>query len=135
MTARDFTILDDGRAVDVAASATDGTIRLDAGALAALGWELTEEGLCREGLCVPTPPAWSATTAVDLAELAAVLGRSLAVDADERVAWLGAGAGERARALRSLAAPDFTLTDLDGRVHRLSDHRGRKVLLVVWASW
>ena len=48
---------------------------------------------------------------------------------------LGSGASERARALRSLEAPDFTLPDLEGRVHTLSEHRGRKVLLVTWASW
>ena len=33
------------------------------------------------------------------------------------------------------AAPDFTLPDSTGRMHRLSDHRGKKVLLVTWASW
>jgi len=32
-------------------------------------------------------------------------------------------------------APDFALPDPSGRVHRLSDHRGKKVLLVTWASW
>jgi peroxiredoxin len=32
-------------------------------------------------------------------------------------------------------APAFALPDLDGRRHRLSDHRGNKVLLVTWASW
>ena len=32
-------------------------------------------------------------------------------------------------------APDFALPDLDGRVHRLSDFRGRKVFLATWASW
>ena len=26
-------------------------------------------------------------------------------------------------------------SDLDGRMHTLSEHRGRKVLLVTWASW
>ena len=45
------------------------------------------------------------------------------------------GARDRARALQSLQAPDFTLPDLDGRMHTLSEHRGRKVLLVTWASW
>ncbi|MFD0776991.1 redoxin domain-containing protein, partial [Streptomonospora algeriensis] len=33
------------------------------------------------------------------------------------------------------AAPDFELRDADGTAHRLSDHRGRKVALVMWASW
>ena len=32
-------------------------------------------------------------------------------------------------------APDFTLPDLEGRLHSLSEHRGKKVLLVTWASW
>ncbi len=32
-------------------------------------------------------------------------------------------------------APDFALTDLDGKEHKLSDYKGRKVLLVFWATW
>jgi hypothetical protein len=48
---------------------------------------------------------------------------------------LARGAGERSAALASLDAPDFALPDLADRVHRLSDYRGRKVLLVTWASW
>jgi peroxiredoxin len=32
-------------------------------------------------------------------------------------------------------APDFTLPDLDGRMHSLSDYRGKKVFLLAWASW
>ncbi|MFC5436309.1 TlpA family protein disulfide reductase [Rhodanobacter umsongensis] len=31
--------------------------------------------------------------------------------------------------------PDLTLPDLDGKLHRLSDYRGRRVLLNLWASW
>jgi len=32
-------------------------------------------------------------------------------------------------------APDFTLTDITGKQHKLSDYRGRNVLLVFWATW
>ncbi len=32
-------------------------------------------------------------------------------------------------------SPDFTLPDLDGNPVSLSDYRGRKVILYVWASW
>ncbi len=31
--------------------------------------------------------------------------------------------------------PDLTLPDLEGRVHALSDYRGRRVLINFWASW
>ena len=32
-------------------------------------------------------------------------------------------------------APDFTLTDIKGSKHKLSDYRGENVLLVFWATW
>jgi len=62
-------------------------------------------------------------------------GRPAAIDRAERAAYLGVSAAERAKALSSLEAPDFTLPDLDGQAHTLSAYRGRKVLLVAYASW
>jgi hypothetical protein len=62
-------------------------------------------------------------------------GRPVAVDPEEGAAYLGVPARARAAALASLEAPDFTLPDLDGRLHSLSEHRGKKVLLVAYASW
>ena len=70
-----------------------------------------------------------------LARRAETAGRPVAVDLDERVAYLGVSASARAKALGSLEAPDFTLPDLDGRPHSLSQQRGKKVLLVAYASW
>lgn len=32
-------------------------------------------------------------------------------------------------------APDFALTDLNGKAHKLSDYRGKDVILVFWATW
>ncbi len=32
-------------------------------------------------------------------------------------------------------APDFTVYDLEGNPHRLSDYRGKPVILNFWASW
>ncbi len=32
-------------------------------------------------------------------------------------------------------APDFTLTDINGKKHKLSDYRGKKVVLMFWATW
>ncbi len=32
-------------------------------------------------------------------------------------------------------AQDFTLTDISGNAHKLSDYRGRNVLVVIWTTW
>jgi len=133
-----LTLLDAGHAVEVAAR-IDGervTIRSD-DVQRALGLTLTPEGLCGHGMCIPVadPSALSGPDGLDLGALAQVLDRPLAVDTKARAAYLGVAAGERRRVLRSLHAPDFTLPDLDGRLHSLADHRGKKVLLVAYASW
>jgi hypothetical protein len=70
-----------------------------------------------------------------LARRAESAGRPVAIDHDEHAAYLGVSAAERAKALASLEAPDFTLPDLEGRRHSLSEYRGQKVLLVAYASW
>lgn len=36
---------------------------------------------------------------------------------------------------RAQQAPDFTLPDLDGKMHSLSDYRGKWVLVNYWATW
>jgi hypothetical protein len=72
---------------------------------------------------------------IDLAGFADLLARPLALDVEERAAALGTSSAERRRDLASLEAPDFTLPDLEGRLHSLSDHRGKKVLLIAYASW
>ena len=108
-----------------------------AGLAATLGWKLESAGLCRGDVCVPVRDRDRLVGAhgIDLVELARLLDRPLALDGAERVAVLGTSAERRAGALSSLAAPDFALADLDGRVHRLSDEHGKKRLLVTWGSW
>ncbi|MHC4559160.1 MAG: DUF4432 family protein [Planctomycetota bacterium] len=32
-------------------------------------------------------------------------------------------------------APDFALTDITGKEHKLSDYRGKNVLIIFWATW
>jgi hypothetical protein len=131
-----FTLIDDGREIETTAHTADGEVWLAPAALeTTLGLELTAEGLCAQGLCMPVPEAASGPEGVRLDAVAAALGRPLAVDAAERAAWLGVAASDRARPLRDLTAPDFTLPDLSGQRHSLSDHRGKKRMLVAWGSW
>ena len=77
----------------------------------------------------------SETEALELARRAEAAGRPVARDLDERAAYLGIPASVRAERLASLDAPDFTLPDADDRPHSLSDHRGKKIFLVAYASW
>jgi hypothetical protein len=134
-----FTLLDETREITVDAAVGADAVRLAPETIRdALGWELKPQGLCRGETCVPIPPSSSPLAradGVDLRTLASILGRPLALDLEHRAACLGAAAGDRAHALRSLDAPDFTLPDVDGRPHTLSGFRGKKILLVAWASW
>ena len=104
------------------------------------GWELKPQGFCRGDLCMPVPEARQGEFVDDkgrynLAALATLLGQPVVTDAEFNVACFGEAAAERKRTLTSLDAPDFTLPDLDGKMHSLSDYRGSKVLLLSWASW
>ena len=133
-----FTLLDSGVRHAVPATLREGRVEIPADALeAALGWSLKDEGLCRGGTCVPVRDraALLSDEGIDLEELARLLDRPLALDTEERTAALGVPAAERSASLVTLEAPDFALPDLQGRLHRLSDHRGKKVLLIAYASW
>jgi hypothetical protein len=81
------------------------------------------------------PAATSFEDGVERARRAEAEGRPVAMDVAERVAYVGVSAAERARRLSALEAPDFALPDLSGREHRLSEHRGKKVFLIAYASW
>ena len=133
-----ITLLDETRAVPVDATVAADGVRLSPAAVRdALGWELKPQGLCKDDTCIPVPPSAALVRdgAIDLAALADLLCRPLAIDADEEAACLGVAAADRARSLASLDAPDFTLPDLEGRAHTLSQYRGKKVFLIAFASW
>ena len=101
----------------------------------ATGWTWKPEGMCRAEMCVPLPPAMTRDGRVDVAAFWEHLGNPVLHD-DARETWvLGTGAAARNAALAGLDAPDFTLPDLTGAAHSLSELRGKKVFLTTWASW
>ena len=137
-------ILDDQPMQFEPALAESNALWLDAAELKrTAGWELKPEGICRGDLCVPIPPGRESDFAsrrdgasmLNFTALSDLMGKPWAGDSKNRVWYFGAEAAERGNALRTLEAPDFQLPDLDGKLHRLSDYRGRKVFLLAWASW
>jgi len=133
-------VLDEDALRTVPADVDGDHLWVSAGDLHQAGWELRAEGACRGTLCVPIPPARRADVlradgAMDLAALARLRGQAVVHD-DARSVWVLGRTGEMLEhTRRSLEAPDFALPDMSGRVHRLAEHRGRKVVLASWASW
>ncbi len=103
------------------------------------GWSLRPEGVCRDQVCIPVPPGKESdflrSDSFNLPGLWRHLGRPFVHDREGETWLFGEGSAERRTALTSLEAPDFDLPDLSGKIHKLSDYRGRKVFLAVWASW
>ena len=101
------------------------------------------QGVCRDELCFPLPKnrkaefvlKKGATIWFTLSEFAKLIKQPVITDQKNGVYYFGARAAEQNGGLASFAAPDFTLPDLNGKLHSLSDFRGKKVLLVTWASW
>jgi hypothetical protein len=103
---------------------------------AATGWKLETEGLCKGDACVRTQANWLDTDGnVDLSAFANYMGQPVTRE-DTVGAWaFGESVNTRRDALFSLQAPDFSLPDLDGKLHSLSDFRGKKVFLYSWGSY
>jgi hypothetical protein len=135
------TLLHDQRQTELPDDCADGdALWLDAAAIErSTGWSWKPEGLCHGGLCVPLPPAQNSELVrggrLNLAAMWRRSGQPVVHDSASRHWVLGTGAAQRGAALATLQAPDFALPDLQGREHRLSQYRGRKMFLATWASW
>lgn len=104
---------------------------------------LKPQGVCRDELCFPIPRGrreaflsrQGKTSWFNLSEFARLLHQPTASDAEHAVWYFGPRPAEQNSHIASLMAPDFTLQDMAGRSHSLKDFRGKKVLLLTWASW
>ena len=105
-------------------------------------FEVKPEGVCRDELCFPLPAGRKAEfeqrdgdrTLFNLSAFAALVRQPVAHDESLATWYFGLRADQR-ETLSSLQAPDFTLPDMQGKLHSLADFRGKKVLLITWASW
>lgn len=95
------------------------------------GWQFKPEGVCKGEICVPIPDQLG--DELDVRVIAAYLHMPLVRDEPNDLWSLGPESG--GRALASAHTPELSLPDLKGNEFRLSSLRGKKVLLVAWASW
>jgi hypothetical protein len=110
---------------------------------ASTGWELKPEGVCKDEICVPVPdsrrPALirnePSSTLFNLTEFSRMIEQPFAHDEKHSIWYFGPAGWEWKTRLTSGLAPDFELPDLTGRLHTLSELRGKKIFLLFWASW
>ena len=124
--------MDGDRTTTVPAMLSADEVTLTAEAvLDATGWEPKPHGMCRGEVCVP---GQLDPSQVELAAVAALLRRPLAVEVleDRVVAVLGEPAGAAVAA--GDAAPELTLPDVDGRPVPITGS-GRKTAVVAWSTW
>jgi AhpC/TSA family len=139
------TIIYDGTPTEVAATAMPaGDLWVTLPELTrATKLELKPQGVCSEKQCFPLPESRKAEfvaersgqTQFNLSAFARLLTQPMARDGNNGIWCFGPRPEEQNSHLATLTAPDFTLPDMAGKSHALSDYRGKKVLLITWASW
>ena len=98
-------------------------------------FEVKPQGACRADVCIPIPKDMVRGEYLNLTAFARKVGQSVVVDPGAHVWSFGEIPALRGGLLSSRAAPEFALADRKGRLIHLSDFRGKKVLVVTWASW
>ena len=96
-------------------------------------FEVKPQGACRADVCIPIPKDLKKGGWFNLTGFARKVRE--AVVADSGVWSFGEIPVLRSGFFNSRIAPDFAAPDRKGRVVHLSDFRGKKVLVVTWASW
>jgi hypothetical protein len=107
------------------------------------GFELKPEGACLDTLCIPVNQTEDSDIVVNragqswfsLTAFARKLNQAYGVDRTHRIWSFSEVPILRSAFLDNAVAPDFELPDRQGNSVRLSDFRGKKVLLLTWASW
>ncbi len=107
------------------------------------GFELKPEGACLDSLCIPVNQDDDSDIVVNrdaqrwfsLTAFARKLDQAYVVDRTHRTWSFSEPPILRSGLIDNAVAPDFELPDRQGTLVRLSDFRGKKVLLLTWASW
>jgi hypothetical protein len=99
------------------------------------GFELKPQGACRADVCIPVSKDMTQGPYFNLTAFAHRIGEPVVSEAQSRVWSFGEIPSLGGSFVNARMAPDFVLANRRGRPVRLSDFRGKKVLLLTWASW
>jgi hypothetical protein len=96
-------------------------------------FELKPQGACRADLCIPIAKEMRSGEWFNLTGFARRIRQAYVSD---RAVWsFGEIPVVRGGFYQSRVAPDFAAPDRSGRLVHLSGFRGKKVLVITWASW
>ena len=98
-------------------------------------FEVKPQGACRDDICIPIAKDMVRGEYFNLTAFARKIRQSVVADSAARVWSFGEIQALRGSFLHERVSPDVTIPDRHGRPVHLSDFRGKKVLLVTWASW
>ena len=106
-------------------------------------FELKPHGACLDEICIPVSHSGDDAlvriseekTWFNLTGFARKLDQAFVADTASRVWSFGEITAVRGSYFNDGIAPEFALPDRTGKQISLSDFRGKKVLLLTWASW
>ena len=99
------------------------------------GFALKPQGACRADLCIPIPKDMVHGDFFNLTAFAKKAGQPVVAEPDARVWSFGEMQALGGGLSNSRIAPDFDVPDRLGRPVHLAGFRGKKALVITWASW
>jgi len=103
------------------------------------GFEIKPEGACYNDLCIPMNKQLMVEQDgkdwFDLTAFAQLLDQPYVVDVEAGVWSFAEIPAKRDNMMVNAQAPEFEVTDRQGKVIRMADLKGKKALIVTWSSW
>src|SRR3954470_12201276 len=99
------------------------------------GFEVKPQGACRADLCIPIPKTMIRGDYFNLSAFARKARQEVVAEPQARVWSFGEMQALGGGLSNSRVAPDFEVPDRLGRPVHLAGFRGKKALVVTWASW
>jgi hypothetical protein len=99
------------------------------------GFELKPQGACRADLCIPIPKTMTRGDFFNLTAFAKKAAQPVVAEPSAKVWSFGEMQALGGGLSNSRIAPDFEVSDRLGRPVHLAGFRGKKALVITWASW